>query len=118
MIKTADKPEAIFGADYNLLIDCRARTKYKKGKKTINKKKHNKWIFSNSNFKEYKGDDEVLINKCFEEDINNSKINSMVKNEEINKLCKIVLKKYYPYIKNMYKYLSFQSFYECPNISL
>lgn len=42
----------------------------------------------------------------------------MIKNEDINKLCKLVLKKYYPYIKNMYKYLSFQSFYESPNISL
>jgi len=64
------------------------------------------WKIQLSVFKDYRADSNKIMGKCFEFDYKCSRIPRIVKDEEIEKKLKPVLKKNYQRIKNCYKHYS------------
>ena len=60
------------------------------------------WRFEDSIFKDYRRDDEYVLDMCFEEDWSNSKIPKVIPHAE-HEDARLILRQYYQQIKNAYK---------------
>lgn len=72
----------MINSKYNAEISCSPREKDKVYIPAKKKKLKKIWTFPISLFKDWRKDDQEILNSCFEADWNNCRINKLVKNEE------------------------------------
>ena len=64
------------------------------------------WKFSKSVFKNFKKDDETLLNNCFILDWSRTKVERLIKDEKEKDALKEILKANYKWFRESYKYIS------------
>eukprot|EP00357_Protocruzia_adherens_P019086 CAMPEP_0115032682 /NCGR_PEP_ID=MMETSP0216-20121206/39306_1 /TAXON_ID=223996 /ORGANISM="Protocruzia adherens, Strain Boccale" /LENGTH=229 /DNA_ID=CAMNT_0002410633 /DNA_START=306 /DNA_END=995 /DNA_ORIENTATION=+ len=93
-------------SEYEVGFECEIRPTWDVDAPTPILPKKEAWSFENSIFKSYKPDTAALLAKCFEKDWGDGKIPKAIRNEEETSKVKEICRRYYPKIRETYKYYS------------